>query len=71
MPRGGIFNCHFLCEFMIVLFQCCFSKDLLLPGPVEVALNQADQMLGSCIGGNTGSGEREAGGRLSLGLWKP
>lgn len=49
MPRGGIFNCHFLCEFMLVLFQCCFSKDLLLPGPMEIALNQADQMLGSCM----------------------
>lgn len=24
MPRGGLFNCHFLCEFIIVLFQCCF-----------------------------------------------
>lgn len=34
---------------MIVLFQCYFSKDLLLPGPVEIALNQADQMLGSCM----------------------
>lgn len=57
---GCIFNYHFPREFIIVLFQCWFSKGLFLPGLAAIALIQASPMRAAVRRELTGSGEKDA-----------